>query len=121
MPKKILIVDDVADELLIIKKRLTGAGHEVITASNGNDAVAMAQHHQPNLIILDLVMPGMDGVETAGILEKDPKTQDIPIIFLTCLLTKDEERSGSLRGSHYFMAKPYNPDKLLDVVEKHCK
>ena len=120
--KKILIVDDEKDVLDVLEKRLSHAGYEVIKAENGKDALAMAKSQRPDLILLDIVMPEIDGAQTADILKSDPATKDIPIVFLTCLVTKEEEQSSDnvIAGRH-FIAKPYNPKELLEVVQKHIK
>jgi two-component system sensor histidine kinase/response regulator len=117
--KKILIVDDEVDMLRILRRTLSIAGYSVIKTTNGKDAIIRAKKEHPNLIILDIAMPDMGGGETANILKNDPSTKDIPIIFLTCLLTKDEEEKDI--GSSYFVAKPYDPDKLLKEVSKHLE
>ena len=89
--KKILIVDDENDVLILLKKGLTVKGYFVITATNGEDAIVLARSKHPDLIILDVLMPGMDGPEVDAKLKEDPKTKDIPIMFLTGLYTKKEE------------------------------
>ena len=78
--KKILAVDDEAEVLLLLKKRLESANFQVITASNGASAIELAKKENPDLIILDILMPELDGSETAAMLHNDPKTKDIPIL-----------------------------------------
>lgn len=119
MPKKILIVDDEKDVLTVLAKRLLDAGYCVIKTEHGKDAVDIAKNQRPNLIILDIIMPEMDGVEIASALKNYPETKDVPIIFLTCLLTKQEEKSRRAIAGKYFIAKPYNLNVLLDIVRKH--
>ena len=121
MQKKILIVDDQKDVLKVLDKRLSGAGYLVIKAENGKDALLLAKAERPNLIVLDVIMPEMDGAETAAILKKDPETKDIPVIFLTCLFTEKDEKEGHLVGGKYFVAKPYNPNEMLEIVSKFLK
>ncbi|MFA5075653.1 MAG: response regulator, partial [Candidatus Babeliales bacterium] len=102
---KILAVDDEPSVLILLEKRLKGAGYEVFTASSGQEAIEIARKEQPALIVLDILMPGMDGSETASKLHQDPKTKDIPILFLTCLYTKrEEEREGHEIGHNFFLA-----------------
>ncbi len=117
--KKILIVDDETITLRLLEKKLSDAGYLVLKADNGKDAIILAKKEHPNLIMLDIVMPGIDGGETGHILKNDPQTKDIPILFLTCLVKKDEVKDGNLKGGNYFIAKPYNPDELLNEVGKH--
>ncbi len=89
--KKILVVDDEQDMRYLIKNALTRDKFSVITASNGEEAVALAKTDKPHLILLDICMPGMDGYITCEKLKKDPKTKNIPVLFLTA---KDLEEQG---------------------------
>jgi len=116
---KVLIVDDEEDVLKVLGRRLTDNGLEVVKATNGRDALILAKNEKPDLVILDIIMPGMDGAEVANTLKNDPLTKNIPILFLTCLITKGEEKSGNVISGSYFIAKPYNPSELLKEVRKH--
>lgn len=117
--KKILIVDDEPDVLLLLGERLTKAGYEVVKASSGEEAISLARKHLPHLIVLDIAMPGMDGSEVASVLRADPKIKDTPILFLTCLFTKQEEKvCGHLLGQNFFIAKPYDVTELLSEIDK---
>jgi len=112
--KKILIVDDEPDVLVLLGERLIKVGYDVIKASCGKEAIELAVKKLPDLIILDIAMPVMDGSEVASILRSDPKTKDIPILFLTCLFTKHEEEvCGHLLGQNFFVAKHYDVTELL--------
>lgn len=121
MDKKVLVVDDEASVLVMLEERLKYAGYDVITAQDGREAIRIAKRENPDLILLDIMMPEMDGTEAAKILEKDPETKNIPIIFLTCLVKKEEEANKSVIGGHYFIAKPYTSEALLEAVEKHIR
>ena len=123
MPKKkILAVDDEPSVLTLLEKRLTASGYEVFTTTKGKDAIEIAKREKPSLVILDILMPDMDGSETAAILHEDPATKDIPILFLTCLFTKREESiEGHEVGHNFFLAKPYDPKELLAEIEKLTK
>ncbi len=116
-----MIVDDEPDVLKLLNKRLSEVGYEVIEAQSGNEAIAKAKGQQPDLIILDIIMPDMDGAKTAEVLQSEPLTKNIPVIFLTCLLTKEEEEGkiGKIIGGKYFIAKPYNPNELIEAITKH--
>ncbi len=117
--KKILIVDDEPDVLLLLGERLSKAGYNVIKASSGKEAIEVAQKTSPDLIVLDIAMPGMDGSEAASILRAKPETKDIPILFLTCLFTKQEEKTcGHVLGQNFFIAKPYDVSELLKEIDK---
>lgn len=121
MSKKILVVDDEKDVLLMLNERLASSGYDIITAEDGKTAITMAREENPDLIILDIMMPGIDGTETAKILKSNPKTRDIPIIFLTCLVKKEEDKDGQVIGGHYFIAKPYSSEKLIEAIEKNIR
>ena len=118
-PKKILIVDDEPDVLLVLGKRLMSAGYNVVKAVNGQDGLIKAKAERPDLIILDMMMPGMSGEETAQELNISHETQSIPILFLTALFTKrDESTRGHAVGGQTFFAKPYDPEELLAEVKR---
>ena len=114
--KKILIVDDEKDLLLMLEKRLTAEGYSVLTADNGKDAITIAKSKSPDLIILDVLMPGMDGCEVAERLKDDFRTQNIPIIFLTALLTRKEEYIKDHIIAVF--AKPFDSEELLDEIKR---
>ncbi len=116
--KKVLIVDDEPDVLMLLGERLSKAGYDVVKASAGQEAIELAQKESPQLIILDIAMPGMDGSEVANTLRVQPATRDIPIIFLTCLFTKQEEKTcGHVLGQNFFIAKPYDVGELLSEIK----
>jgi CheY-like chemotaxis protein len=120
MTKKILIVDDEADVLSVLTKRLSGAGYQVIQAQDGRKALALAKKEMPSLIVLDIMMPGMSGAQVGADLKNDPATKDIPVIFLTCLLTRDEEGNiGHEHGGNFFVAKPYRAEEFLQIIREH--
>ena len=120
--KKILIVDDEPDVLKLLGERLSKAGYEVVKASSGKEAIALVEKTMPALVILDIAMPGMDGSEVAAALRKNPATSEIPILFLTCLFTKQEEKvCGHLLGQNFFIAKPYDATELLKEIAKRVK
>ncbi len=116
--KKILIVDDERDALFILEKELTAKGYSVIAADNGSSALNLAKSEHPDLIILDIWMPGMDGAEVAEKLGEDTGTKDIPVIFLTCLFQKSEEEEGRVVAGKVLIAKPYSIDALSTQIEK---
>ncbi len=120
MKNKVLIVDDEADVLTLLEERLSVNGYDVIKAYNGADAIKLAKSHKPNLIIMDIMMPGMDGSKAAQALRDDPDTKNIPLMFLTCLLTADEAKTSMCEtGGHFFVAKPYNVQELLKEIRRH--
>ena len=117
--KKVLIVDDERDALFILEKELTAKGYSVIAADNGSSALNLAKSEHPDLIILDIWMPGMDGAEVAEKLREDARTKDIPVIFLTCLFQKGEgEEEGRVVAGKVLIAKPYSIDALSTQIER---
>jgi len=118
--KKILVVDDDKVFIKLAENDLTEEGFAVITAQNGKEAISLAKTENPDLILLDINMPGISGGEVGNILNNDPQTRNIPIIFLTALLTKgEEEKRKNIIHGHYFMAKPYDLKALLKEIHKY--
>jgi len=116
--KKILIVDDDPVTLKMLEKILLSEGYWVAKAANGREALYIAAEFQPHLIILDIVMPIMDGTEAMEKLGKNPKTKNIPVFFLTSLISEKEELKNHTAKRH-FLAKPIEREKLLKEVESY--
>ena len=110
---KILIVDDVVSNVLLLKILLTNEKFRVCTASNGNMCIEMARSEHPDLILLDVMMPELNGFDTAVILKKDPETHEIPIIFLTALNNPSDLVKGFQVGANDFLTKPFNKEELI--------
>ena len=110
---KILIVDDVVSNVLLLKILLTNEKFQVCTASNGNMCIEMAKSEHPDLILLDVMMPDLNGFDTAVILKKDPETQEIPIVFLTALNNPSDLVKGFQVGANDFLTKPFNKEELV--------
>jgi len=119
MAQSILIIDDDIISQNILRSTLAQAGYSVIVAFNGNEGINRASERLPDLIILDIMMPEMDGGEVAAILKNDPTTKDIPIIFLSSLITEKENKTNSRKESIVYLSKPYNRDELLNEVKKY--
>ena len=115
--KKILIVDDDPVTLKMLEKILLSAGYWVAKATNGKEALYIADDFLPDLIILDIMMPVMDGTEAMEKLEKNPRTKNIPVLFLTSLISKNDELGKSAKNRR-FLAKPIDRDKMLIEVER---
>ena len=119
MSKKILIVDDEPDIVTVLEHRLKSNGYQVEKAGSGQEALQKARQEKPDLIIMDVVMPDMHGTEVAAILAEDKIMKDIPIIFLTALQTKeDEKRQGHEFGGHTVFAKPFEFKELLASIQR---
>ncbi|MFH1578472.1 MAG: response regulator [Candidatus Omnitrophota bacterium] len=117
--KKILVADDEAEALASLSNILERANYKVISTSKGKEVVDLAMRLKPDLIILDIVMPDMEGSEIASILVRKDSTANIPIIFLTGIISREEEETVESRtGRHYVLAKPATPKELLEMVSK---
>ena len=110
---KILIVDDVVSNVLLLKVLLKNEKFKTVTASDGLEAIQQAEKELPDLILLDVMMPQMDGFETAMHLKNNPATAGIPIIFLTALNSTQDIVKGFQAGANDFITKPFNKEELL--------
>lgn len=115
--KTILAVDDESDVLLIIKTALFSEGYNVFTATNGPDAIAIAQDEKPDLIILDMMMPEMNGFEVLKCLRESEDTETIPVIMLTGVSDKSKIREALESGIDYYIVKPFEFHDLLSKVK----
>ena len=118
--KKILVVDDEPSITRMIKLNLERTGKfEVRTENKGGNAVSVAREFKPDLIFLDVMMPDMPGDEVAAQLRDDPELSNIPFVFLTAIVTKEEtEPTGSEIGGNIFLAKPVKTEELLQTIDK---
>jgi len=114
--KKILIADDEPDILEIISFNLQKEGYEVFTAKDGNDALIKAKLHQPDLIILDIMMPGKTGIEACKVLRTQPQFIDTIIVFLTALSDETSEIKGLEIGADDYITKPISTKVLISKV-----
>jgi CheY-like chemotaxis protein len=118
MPKKrILIIDDELDFVKMLRARLQIEGYDVLAAEDGIKGIQIARKETPDLIILDIMMPGMDGYTVCDMLKKSTVTWSIPIIYLTARSTAADELQAYEKGAKYFLTKPYNPPMLLEMVK----
>lgn len=118
MPKeRILVVDDEEDILELVRFNLSKEGYQAICAETGERAVEMARSEIPDLIVLDLMLPGMDGLEVTKFLKKDPETQHIPIVMLTAKGEESDVVTGLELGADDYVTKPFSPKILLARVK----
>ena len=118
-PSKVLIVDDVQLNLDLMKEILSDQGYMIATAKNGKSAIAKARAHKFDLILLDIVLPDIDGFEVCSYLKSNPQTQDIPIIFLTAKKEKDSLIRGFQLGAVDYIPKPFSKEELVARVNLH--
>ena len=110
--QRILIVDDTKDILAVVSRRLQSWGYESLTAESGEEGLTIAEEHVPNLILLDIMMPKMKGRDVCARLKANPKTQHIPVIFLTALGLADHIKAGMDLGADDYIVKPFEPADL---------
>jgi signal transduction histidine kinase len=115
----ILIVDDNATNLSVLSQSLKSAGYKVRMAANGNDALAQIERALPELILLDVQMPGIDGFETCRRLQANPTTQRIPVIFMTALADAESKVKGLSLGAVDYITKPFEQAEVLARVKVH--
>ncbi len=111
--KKILLVEDEVDILNLLKFNFQNEGFAIYTAQDGDQALELAKKHLPHLIVLDLMLPGKDGLEVAKILKKKSETKEIPIIMLTAKGEEEDRVSGFELGADDYVVKPFSPRELL--------
>lgn len=119
--KKILVVDDEQEVLELLEQRLSDQAYEVITAKAGRETIQKARNDRPQLILLDIVLPDMEGSEVARHLAEDPLTADIPILFLSGIVSKEENMPSEVNvGGRLYKAigKPFSFDDLLSEIRK---
>ncbi|HET9220891.1 MAG TPA: response regulator [Roseiflexaceae bacterium] len=118
-PAAVLIVDDDPANLELLFQHLSQAGYRVLVAETGQLALERAELAQPEAILLDVMMPGMDGFETCRRLKQQATTQAIPVIFMTALADTADKVKGFAAGGVDYVTKPFQPEELLARVQAH--
>ncbi len=117
----VLVVDDTPTNVGVLLEMLGRAGHRVLVARDGDSAIEQARHARPDLILLDVMMPGTDGFETCRRLKRDPRTEDIPVIFMTALGDLDDKVKGFAAGARDYVVKPFEHEEVLARVATHLE
>jgi DNA-binding response OmpR family regulator len=117
MAQKILVVDDEVNIVKAISLRLEKAGYEVITAHDGVAALSKAREESPDLIILDIMLPQMDGYKVCRLLKFDQNRKHIPILMLTAKIEEEDKALGKKTGADMYMTKPFDYKKILDAIK----
>jgi len=121
MPKKILAVDDEKHIVRLVQVNLERQGYEVITANDGKEALQKVEEEHPDLVVLDVMMPYMDGFEVLQSLRRNPETQNIPVIMLTAKAQDQDVFRGWQSGVDCYLTKPFNPMELIAFVTRIFK
>ncbi len=118
-PEQILLVDDNVTNLQVLHQTLDGRGYKILVAKNGASALAIAEKARPSLILLDIMMPEMDGFEVCRRLKADPALSDIPVIYLSALTDTEDKVKGLELGAVDYIAKPFQPEEVIARVNTH--
>ena len=118
--KKILIVDDSPTQIRIITTALQGKGYSIITAADGEQALELAAKEQPNLMLLDIILPKKNGFQVCRQLKTSPDTKDIKIILVTSKSEDTDRFWGLKQGADEYLTKPFVDTELLALVTKHA-
>lgn len=119
--KMILVVEDEADMAEMLKFRLEANGYDAIFARDGEEALDKARNLKPDLIVLDLMLPKMDGYQVCSVLKSDSRYKDIPIIILTARAQKQDIKLGGDLGADAYVAKPFDPKALLSKIKEFIR
>ena len=119
MSKRILIVEDQEDNRMIMRDVLSAAGYELIEAVNGKDGVSRAQSDRPDLILMDIQMPVLDGYEATRQIKADPNLKSTPIIAVTSYALSGDEAKARAAGYDGYVSKPFSPRQLLARVREY--
>ena len=119
MSKKILVVEDTEDNRQILRDLLGMAGYDMVEAHDGAEGVAKAAEHKPDLILMDIQLPVMDGYEATRRIKADPATKSIPIIVVTSYALSGDEGKAREAGCDAYVTKPYSPRQLLAKIREY--
>ena len=119
--KRILIIEDEEQMVEMLKMRLEANNYEVLSTDDGKKGLEMAQKQNPDLIILDLMIPKMDGFKVCGLLKRDSRYSRIPIILFTARAQESDKRMGKEIGADAYITKPFEPKVLLEKIEELLK
>jgi two-component system cell cycle response regulator DivK len=121
MRKRILVVEDQEDNRRILRDMLTNAGYDIVEATNGRDALTSAAEHRPDLILMDIQLPVLDGYETTRRLKAEPTLCAIPIIVITSYALSGDEEKARAAGSDAYVTKPYSPRQVLAKIREYLQ
>jgi len=117
MTSKILVIEDDPNILFLIRQTLQRAGYEVVTATNGSEGLRLVYEIQPNLVVLDITMPGLDGHQVCHYLRSEASTKELPIIMVTALSRPADQRRGFELGADDYLPKPFQLTELVTRIQ----
>ena len=121
MRKCILVVEDQEDNRQILRDLLTNGGYDMIEAENGQDAITAAEANRPDLILMDIQLPLLDGYEATRRIKANPALRAIPIIVVTSYALSGDEDKARAAGCDHYITKPYSPRALLAKINQHLR
>ena len=116
--KKILVVDDEKQLVSLVKLHMEMAGYEVVSADDGEKAISIIREENPGLVILDLMIPKIDGWEVCRLMRAEPKTVDVPVIMLSARTDTEDKLKGFECGADDYVTKPFSPRELVARVNR---
>ena len=119
MSKRILVVEDHEDNRRIMRDHLTSSGYDVIEAVTGVEGVSAAETHRPDLIVMDIQLPGIDGYEATRRIKANPNLQKVPIIVVTSYALSGDDMKAFEAGCDAYVAKPFSPRELLAKIREY--
>ena len=119
MSRRILLIEDHEDNRRIVRDLLTPAGYEVVEAVTGEDGVAMADSHRPDLILMDIQLPGLDGYEATRQIKANPTLRAIPIVVVTSYALSGDDVKAREAGCDAYVTKPFSPRALLAKIREY--
>lgn len=121
MKKRILLTDDEPNIVLVVTKRLEIQGYEVLIARDGEEALKKARELKPDLVLLDIMLPGVDGLNVCRLLKADEATRNIPVVLFSARAQTWDKEAGREFGANAYVEKPFQPEELLTTIEKLLK
>lgn len=119
MSKRVLVVEDQEDNRRIVRDLLASAGYETLEAENGEDGIAVAAAERPDLILMDIQLPLIDGYEATRRIKADPALRAIPVIVVTSYALSGDEAKAREAGCDAYVTKPFSPRQLLATIREH--
>ena len=118
MSKRILVIEDQEDNRRILRDLLTTVGYELIEAVTGEEGVSMAEEHRPDLILMDILLPGINGYDATRLIKAQPALREIPIIAVTSYALSGDDARALEAGCQAYVTKPYSPRQLLAKIRE---